>query len=194
MEQIKRTNRLLTTDSIFIRQYLMIPVPIDSPVNSKGHNDVRRSHSLDVQPNEYQSTIPNETSTSTGSTLTTSSSMTSSKSSEPIDPDEENRRDMEDFLSKVDSAIALTKKSVEQTRKHSDFLTEFDTNHHNNGNDNGSTYSGTIRKLSYDGAYQNFSSGSSHDEQSNRRHNRSGKHIKSSLHRLEKQQEELFEL
>lgn len=213
MEQIKRTNRLLTTDTIFLRQYLMIPVPLDSPVNSGTSSDVRRSHSLDVQYIEMPPPPPlMRHDTSTGSsTITASSSMTSCKSSEvsSVDPDPD--EDIENFLSKVDSSIAVTKKIVEQTRKQSDILskiheasdcddnapsnfnntTSFDGNFNSCNNGVGAgTYGGTRRKVSYEGAYQNLSSGD--DCSSSRRSSR--RHIRNSMHRLEKQQDELFEL
>lgn len=210
MEQIKRTNRLHTTDTIFLRQYLMIPVPLDSPVNS---SDVRRSHSLDVQCFDTPLFVSNDTSTGS-STLTASSSMTSCKSSEPSvmepDPDE----DIENFLSKVDSSIAVTKKSVEKTRKQSDILSKihetsdydddnnssgmYDGNCNSNGTTSGgggTTYAGTRRKFSYEGAYQNLASTTvTDDHSSGSRRSSSRRHIKNSFHRLEKQQDELFEL
>lgn len=213
MEQIKRTNRLHTTDTIFLRQYLMIPVPLDSPVNSGGgsSSDVRRSHSLDVQ--YYDSPLFPSNDTSTGSsTITASSSMTSCKSSEQSVPEPDPDEDIENFLSKVDSSIAVTKKSVEQTRKQSDILAKihettdceqreddnstcfnnpsYDGNCNTNGaaGGGGTTYAGTRRK--YEGAYQNLTE----DHSVGSRRNSSRRHIKNSIHRLEKQQDELFEL
>ncbi|XP_063705108.1 lysM and putative peptidoglycan-binding domain-containing protein 2 [Culicoides brevitarsis] len=205
MEQIKRTNRLLTTDTIFLRQYLMIPVPLDSPVNS---SDARRSQSLDVSYYDPPSLLPsNDVSTGSTSTITASSSMTSC-SGGILDPDPD--EDIENFLSKVDSAIAVTKKSVEQTRKQSDILAKiheheypehpdeyttsfsnpsYDGNCNTNGTTSsggGTTYAGTRRKISYEGAYQSL------DGETRRSNSR--RHIKSSMHRLEKQQDDLFEL
>uniref|UniRef100_A0A336MCB5 CSON015077 protein n=1 Tax=Culicoides sonorensis TaxID=179676 RepID=A0A336MCB5_CULSO len=211
MEQIKRTNRLLTTDTIFLRQYLMIPVPIDSPVNS-GSADVRRAHSLDVQYIELP--FPSNDTSTGSSTVTASSSMTSCRSSEPsqIEPDPD--EDIENFLSKVDSSIASTKKIVEQTRKQSDILAKIQETSddvdgnlsYNNGNEScngssrGTTFAGTRRKCSYEGAYQNFSNSVVTDDinssrsNSNSRRSNSRRHIKNSFHRLEQQQDELFEL
>lgn len=172
MEQIKRINRLLTTDTIFIRQYLLIPVEAESLDAIGGHTRATRSQSLDIQP---------EASTSSSGSIT--SSMTSSRSIEPIDPDEDGRRDIEDFLSKVDSAIALTKKSVEQTRKHSDFLVD---NHENDDTSCSSSNSGTYtQKITYEGAYQSLNRASSNSDR---------RHLRNSFNRLQKQQEELFEL
>lgn len=189
----------------------MIPVPLDSPVNS---SDVRRSHSLDVQCFDTPLFTSNDTSTGS-STITASSSMASCKSSEPSvlepDPDE----DIENFLSKVDSSIAVTKKSVEQTRKQSDILAKineaadydddnsrynslgFDGNCNSNGttSSGGTTYAGTRRKISYEGAYQNLASTTGTDDHaSGSRRSNSRRHIKNSFHRLEQQQDELFEL
>lgn len=187
----------------------MIPVPLDSPVNS-GSSDVRRSHSLDVQYYEPPVFPSNDTSTGS-STITASSSMTSCRSSEPSvepDPDE----DIENFLSKVDSSIAVTKKIAEQTRKQSDILAKiqetsdyednssynnpsYDGNCKSNGS-GGTTYAGTRRKCSYDGAYQNLASATTvtDDISGGSRRNSSRRLIKKSIHRLERQQDELFEL
>lgn len=182
MEQIRRVNRLLMTDSIFIRQSLLIPVEAESldtgatAVNNNIHTKAARSHSLDIQP---------EPSTSSSASIT--SSMTSSRSIEPIE-DEDSRRDMDDFLSKVDSSIALTKKCVEKTRKQSDFLAD---NHDYDISCNGSSSSLSTsdnkyeQKITYEGAYQSLNRVSSNPDQ---------RHIRNSLNRLQKQQEELFEL
>lgn len=174
MEQIKRVNRLLTTDNIFIRQYLLIPVEAESLDAIGGHNQkTTRSHSCDIQP---------EASTSSSGSIT--SSITSSRSIEPIDADEDSRRDVEDFLSKMDSAIALTKKSVEKTRKQSDFLAdnhEYDSSF----NDSSSSSERHEQKITYEGAYQSLNRVSSNPDR---------RHIRNSLHRLQKQQEEMFEL
>jgi len=153
MEQIKRANRLLTTDSIFMRAYLLIPVPEEGDVVVKA--TVARSQSL-------QSDI-----TSSGS----------SRSADPIDPDEENRRDIENFLSRMDNSIATTKKSVEEKRKHSDFLAA--TDQYEPEVDEGA-------RVTYEGAYQSLNRASTHHPDRRR--------IRSSLDRLEKQQDELFEL
>lgn len=186
----------------------MIPVPTDSPVNSGG-SDARRSHSLDVPYYDAPSLLPSNDTSTGSSTITASSSMASCKS-EPLDPDPD--EDIENFLSKVDSAIAVTKKSVEQTRKQSDILAKiqegsdyeqsddyttssfsnpgYDGNCNTNGTSSsggGTTYAGTRRKVAYEGAYQSL------DGDTTRRSN-SRRHIKNSMHRLEKQQDDLFEL
>lgn len=168
------------TDSIFIRQSLLIPVEAESLdtvatiTNNNIHTKAARSHSLDIQP---------EASTSSSGSIT--SSMTSSRSIEPIE-DEDSRRDVEDFLSKLDSSIALTKKSVEKTRKQSDFLAD---NHHDyDSSCNGSSSSNSEKyeqRITYEGAYQSLNRVSSNPDQ---------RHIRNSLNRLQKQQEELFEL
>ena len=182
MEQIRRVNRLLMTDSIFIRQSLLIPVEAET-LDSLGTNTVTttttkatRSHSLDIQP---------EASTSSSGSIT--SSMTSSRSIEPIDPDEDSRRDVEDFLSKVDSAIALTKKSLEKTRKHSDFLADNHELYDDSCNNSSSSSSDHKhdQRITYEGAYQSLNRGSSNPDR---------RHIRNSINRLQKQQEELFEL
>lgn len=155
MEDIRRANRLLPTDSIFMRAYLLIPVDEESEVLKRSPVVVVRSHSLasDV-----------------------ASSGSSRSTTEPItDPDEENRRDIENFLSKVDSSIASSKRNLEETRKHSDFIAPGEPD----------TTDGTSR-ISYEGAYQSLNRANTQHPDKRR--------IRSSLHRLEKQHDELYEL
>lgn len=164
------------TDSIFIRQSLLIPVEAESLDNlgTTNHTKSNRSQSLDIQP---------EASTSSSGSIT--SSVTSSRSIEPIsDADEDSRRDAEDFLSKIDTAVALTKKSVEKTRKQSDFLAD----NHDGYDDscNGSSCSEKYeQKITYEGAYQSLNRVNSNPDR---------RYVRNSLNRLQKQQEELFEL
>lgn len=154
------------TDSIFMRSYLLIPVEEDAEV-------LKRSPSV-IRSQSLQSDI---------------ASSGSSRSTEPItdpitDPDEENRRDVENFLSKVDSSIATTKRNWAETRKNSDFL-----NGHSTVDETPDTPSTDAGRLTYEGAYQSLN----RSVMSNAQHP-DKRRIRNSLHRLEHQQDELFEL
>lgn len=169
MEQIKRANRLLTTDSIFMRAYLLIP--------TEDEDMIKRSPTHVVRSQSLQSDM--------------ASSGSSRSTTEPIvDTDEENRRDIENFLSKVDSCIASTKRNLEETRKHSNFTDssaaqpdEYD-DVNNCSSSSGSNNNGS--RITYEGAYQSLNRATQHHPDRRR--------IRNSLHRLEQEQDELFEL
>lgn len=106
-EQIRRANRLFASDSLFLREFLMIPVEKSSPYYPKDD----RPQSLPVQPKRAASIdgYPN---------------MTNQQNSQSMDgllsPDEENKKFLDEFLGKIDSSIAESKKFVVETRKNNE--------------------------------------------------------------------------
>ena len=44
-EQIRRANRLWATDSLFLREYLLIPVPVDNPLSMQSNDASTESES-----------------------------------------------------------------------------------------------------------------------------------------------------
>lgn len=204
MEQIRRANRLFANDSLFLREHLMIPVNKDSPFyprdaeqpmcynNNNNNNNVllRRANTIG-EPS--------------------SSSSLSKDYSDSIDsltsPDEENRKFMDEFLEKIDTSIASSKKLVQQQQRNSDYISSsqsedslFSSSGNSFINHNYELAHNPETSASYQQYYQ------SHNSHQQARHSlgmndttqlvvkTNGRHIKNSLQRLEKQQDEIFEL
>lgn len=117
-EQIRRANRLFAQDSLFLRQYLMIPVDRDT---SAQYNQIQQynQNTLSLSVTENDSTLnrqsthsPTSTSTMTTTTTHTSSGTTTNDMDAVLSPEEENRKSIEEFLGKIDSTLAKTKKYV----------------------------------------------------------------------------------
>ncbi|KAI8043957.1 hypothetical protein M5D96_000105 [Drosophila gunungcola] len=88
-EQIRRANRLFASDSLFLRQFLLVPVEKNSPYYPQmmhGHSGCsgKQSKSLD--------------------------------SVAAMTPEEENRKCMNDFLNKIDNTISESRKYVERSK------------------------------------------------------------------------------
>jgi len=97
MEQIRRANRLFATDSLFLREHLLIPVQDGrSPLSPAGEA------SNTAQPEDPQVTSPS-----------------SSQATSPSSYDDEN---LAEFLVKIDAAIANTKADVKKIHKKSEFV------------------------------------------------------------------------
>lgn len=105
-EQIRRANRLFAQDSLFLRQYLMIPVDRDTSLQ---HNQFVKSMSL---PTTDDSESPTYAGSSQLPSPNASSSPTANLSDNILSPDEESKKSIEDFLGKIDSNLAKTKKYV----------------------------------------------------------------------------------
>lgn len=115
MEQIRRINRLLPTDTIFLRPFLMIPVDKDSPYYPKDPSAIIRPSSLSVR----SATIAGCPSGSSAC----STPMDPGISEEgAISPEEESRKNMEEFLGKIDSSIATTRKCIAESQRNSEFI------------------------------------------------------------------------
>ncbi|XP_076752420.1 lysM peptidoglycan-binding domain-containing protein red [Xylocopa sonorina] len=93
-EQIRRVNRLWASDSLFLREYLLIPVNTENPLSL--------DNAEETEHNIVQS-------------VSSPSSIASS-----IDDDSS----VNDFLAKMDSSIANAKKEVKRTQGNSEFCTE----------------------------------------------------------------------
>lgn len=199
MEQIRRANRLFANDSLFLREFLMIPVQQDSPFYPKdadqrlsnGHMLSRRANTI-AAPSSSKDFSPNDS----------MDSLTS-----PTD-DDEHRKYMEEFLDKIDTSIASSKKLVRDQQKNSDFISssQSDDSLYSSGN--------SFINHNYDLAHPSGSSSTSYQQyyqsmnHQTARHSlggmsndstqlvvkTQGRHVKNSLQRLEKQQDEIFEL
>ncbi|XP_031843831.1 lysM peptidoglycan-binding domain-containing protein red [Nomia melanderi] len=95
-EQIRRVNRLWASDSLFLREHLLIPVNSESPLTLSIDNT-------------------NETEHNTVQNISSPSSIASS-----VDDD----NSVNDFLAKMDSSIANVKREVKRTQGSSEFCAE----------------------------------------------------------------------
>jgi hypothetical protein len=198
MEQIRRTNRLFANDSLFLREFLMIPVHKDSPFYPKDTDQIVSKHMLNKRAN----TIGGPSSSKDFSPNDSMDSLTS-----PTE-DDEHRKYMEEFLDKIDTSIASSKKMVREQQKNSDFISSShsDDSLYSSGN--------SFINHNYDLAHPSGSSSSSYQQYYQSMNHQSarhslggmsndstqlvvktqGRHVKNSLQRLEKQQDEIFEL
>ncbi|XP_044263719.1 lysM and putative peptidoglycan-binding domain-containing protein 1 [Tribolium madens] len=150
IEQIRRVNRLWASDSLFLKEYLLIPVRDNSvpPVSSEPPPV--------VSPTQISSPISN-------------SSF-----------DEDN---VEEFLGKIDAAIAITKKEVKRTQRSSEFASNSDY-----GLEKRKAPVSRMKKtVNNNGVSDLFSPPHTVVVQQ-------GRKVKSSLQQHEQQQDELFEL
>ncbi|CRK89250.1 CLUMA_CG003009, isoform A [Clunio marinus] len=196
MEQIRRANRLFANDSLFLRAFLMIPVSKDSPFYPKDAEQRQfNNHMLAKRAN----TIGGPSSSKNYSPSDSMDSLTS-----PTD-DDEHRKYMEEFLDKIDSSIASSKKMVREQQKNSDFITssQSDDSLYSSGNSfinhnydlahpSGSSSYQQYQSLNHQSARHSLGGMSNDSNQIIVR--TQGRHIKNSLQRLEKQQDEIFEL
>lgn len=232
MEQVRRVNRLFASDSLFLRQFLLIPVEKSSPYYPKEdrpHSLPARAYSVagtEFDPSTNQNLflhLQNST-TTTGQQQNpvqnynqnnnNSSTNSSCKSIESIvmSPEEENKRSIDEFLGKIDTTIAESKKYVAKSQHSSnDMLTSqsnddlFSSNYqggcsssnsnlqikHNHFQQSPSaSTSSTTNHLHH---ARHSSSGSASDT-ANLLNLSQGKRVQNSLQRLEKQQDEFFEL
>lgn len=181
-EQIRRANRLFASDSLFLRQYLMIPVEKGSPYYPKDD----RPQSLPPRAfsiagiNTEQNAHENNNSRSMDSVV--------------ISPEEENKKSIDEFLGKIDSTIAESKKYVAKSQQGSrDFITSQsdDDLFAIDGVQKRRTHSSTAATTSHH--IRHSSSGSTTDT-AQLLNMTQGRRVQNSLQRLEKQQDEFFEL
>lgn len=169
-EQIRRINRLWASDSLFLREHLLIPVSADSPA-STCNDELVASEEHDIHPN-----------------ISSPSSISSSTGDESS---------VNDFLAKMDTSIANAKKEVKRAQGNSEFCTD--------GND---VYVQRRREAKLrnsfpttSNTYSTSSSDSVRPVSSSDIHNfptavvmTQGRRVKTSLQRLEQQQDEMFQL
>lgn len=200
MEQIRRANKLFANDSLFLRGNLLVPVYKDSPFYPKeadqrptGHMLTKRANTIAAVPSSSKDFSPNDS----------IESLTS-----PVD-DDDHRKFMDEFLDKIDTNIATSKKLVCEHQKNSDYISssQSDDSLYSSGNSfvnhnyefaHPSTGSSS---QSYQQYYQSMnhqsarhSLGGTSTDSSNLVVKTQGKHVRNSLQRLEKQQDEIFEL
>ena len=196
MEQIRRANRLFANDSLFLREFLMIPVHKDSPFYPKDEDQRASNHLLAKRSN----TIAGPSSSKDFSPNDSMDSLTS-----PTD-DDEHRKYMEEFLDKIDNSIASSKKMVREQQKNSDFITssQSDDSLYSSGN-SFINHNYDLAHPSGSSSYQQYYQSMNHQSA---RHSlggmsadttqlivkTQGRHVRNSLQRLEKQQDEIFEL
>lgn len=194
MEQIRRANRLFANDSLFLREFLMIPVNKDSPFYPKDPDQHPPNHMLVKRAN----TIAAPSSSKDFSPNDSIDSLTS-----PSDDDD--RKYMEEFLDKIDSSIASSKKMVRDQQRNSDFITssQSDDSLYSSGNSFVNHNYDFSHPAGSSSAYQNYqlnhqsarhSLGGMSNDSNQIIVKTQGRHIRNSLQRLEKQQDEIFEL
>lgn len=196
MEQIRRANRLFANDSLFLRGHLMIPVSKDSPFYTKEADQRPSHHLLSKRANTIAAP-------STSKEFSPSDSMNSLAS--PSE-DDEHRKYMEEFLDKIDTSIASSKKMVREQQKNSDFITssQSDDSLFSSGNSFINHNYDLAHPSTAHSSYQQYQSlnhqsarhslGSTSNDSSSMVVKTQGRHIRNSLQRLEKQQDEIFEL
>lgn len=214
MEQIRRINRLLPMDTIFLRPFLMIPVEKESPFYPKDPSAIIRPNALSVR----SASIAGCPSSNSAYSTPNDSSINEENA---ISPEEESRKNMEEFLGKIDSSIASTRKYIAESQRNSEFISsQSDDNIFSSGasmNSSGyyskpraySTASSSSSISSYQQYHYHTAGGSGTASSHHKRQSSSGsaasdtsqlivmtqgKRVQSSLQKLEKQQDELFEL
>lgn len=195
MEQIRRANRLFANDSLFLREFLMIPVNKDSPHYPKDTDQrtVKRANTIATAPS------------SSKDFMSPSDSIDSLTS--PTD-DDEHRKFMEEFLDKIDTSIASSKKLVREQQKNSDFISSShsDDSLYSSGNSfinhnydlahpssSSSTYQ-QYNQSNHQAARHSLGGMSNYNDTTQLIVKTQGRHVRNSLQRLEKQQDEIFEL
>ncbi|XP_058789844.1 lysM and putative peptidoglycan-binding domain-containing protein 2 [Phymastichus coffea] len=168
-EQIRRVNRLWASDSLFLREHLLIPVGADSQLSV--------SNAVNSMPESFDTTA-------------------SSPSSVSSSIDDENSS-VNDFLAKMDSSIASVKKEIKKVQGNSEFLSDGDdiyiqrrraTARLRNSHpivSNSHLVSVENQRPSSSGDIQNLPSAIVMTQ---------GKKVKTSLQRLQKEQDEMFQL
>ncbi|XP_036323875.1 uncharacterized protein LOC118737470 isoform X2 [Rhagoletis pomonella] len=248
-EQIRRANRLFASDSLFLRQFLLIPVDKSSPYypkidennpleissnntelqnNKNTENAVNNANATDVPAisaadplgvfaastsnstnNPRPSTLPARPYSIAGELLVQNSdddvtmnnhSSSTNKQSKSLDsvvamtPDEENRKCINEFLSKIDSTISESRKYVERSKEMitsqsaNDLFVTTDFVQHRRNNHLNNSY-----KTNHQNHQRHSSSGSTSDT-AQLLNTTQTRHVQKSLKRLEKQQDEFFEL
>ncbi|XP_054725588.1 uncharacterized protein DDB_G0281497 isoform X1 [Anastrepha obliqua] len=253
-EQIRRANRLFASDSLFLRQFLLVPVDKSSPYYPKAdennplgissnnteqqnnintENDVNNVNATDVAVNATAdplgvfaaaticvdstnnprpSTLPARPYSIAGELLVqnidddvtlNNHSSSSNKQSKSLDsvvtmtPEEENRKCINEFLSKIDSTISESRKYVEKSKEmitsqsDNDLFVTTDFVQHRRNNHLNNSYK--TNRQNHQNHQRHSSSGSTSDT-AQLLNTTQTRHVQKSLKRLEKQQDEFFEL
>lgn len=99
MEKIRRANRLFATDSLFLREHLLIPVTRESPFYENGERVTEPA------PPSHRVSI---------------GGMPTTREFSPGSPDE--KKSFDEFLNRLDSSLADIKKHVEKTKENSEWV------------------------------------------------------------------------
>uniref|UniRef100_A0A1L8E3R7 Putative cell wall macromolecule catabolic process n=1 Tax=Nyssomyia neivai TaxID=330878 RepID=A0A1L8E3R7_9DIPT len=177
-EQIRRANRLYASDSLFLRQYY-------------SGTSVDRNSPYATSKDERPHSLPPQRSASLAENCSADTNANTSRSLDhmALSPDEENRRSVDEFLGKIDSTIAESRKYVKKSQNSIDFLSPDCV-------DGDGIFSPTKRtnSASYSGTSHHRNSSSSGSDTSHLIMMTQGRHVQNSLQRHERQQDELFEL
>ncbi|KAL2735104.1 lysM and putative peptidoglycan-binding domain-containing protein 1 [Vespula maculifrons] len=177
-EQIRRVNRLWASDSLFLREYLLIPVSTDSPLASS------------VECAAYNDSECN--STQNASKFYNYDLILIPSVISPLDDESS----ADDFLAKMDTCIANVKKEIKRTQGSSEFCNEGNDTYVQQrrtsskfkdslpSNTHISAHSSELR-LSSSSDMQNFPTAVVMTQ---------GRKVKTSLQRLQQQQDEIFQL
>ncbi|XP_063438006.1 lysM and putative peptidoglycan-binding domain-containing protein 1-like isoform X2 [Mytilus trossulus] len=205
VEQIKRENQLWTNDSLFLREHLFIPVQ-----NEDVSSIPDRYETVVIDPVSRTRSASQKSNTSTKSNESEknvpkdSSSSTSQKASA-------NGESGMDFLSKYDASIAQLKSNVNQMEKNARSLpnnvidNDFTYRRKSSSQRSANSINSNIRKSSFDSNgqlpsfYENDGySGSDKDLTSSPvlviKSKSSTRRVKTSLDRIARQNDEIFEL
>ncbi|XP_014234713.1 lysM and putative peptidoglycan-binding domain-containing protein 2 [Trichogramma pretiosum] len=169
-EQIRRVNRLWASDSLFLREHLLIPINNDNPLSSSS-GFMYNSGSFD-------------------STNVSSPSSVSS----PVDYESSS---VNDYLAKFDSSIASVKKEIKKVQGNSEFLCDGDGSFVQRKKATARLRnSHPINSNTHLASLENQQSSSTSDLQNlpSAVVMTQGKRIKTSLQRLQKEQDEMFQL
>ncbi|CAD6995037.1 unnamed protein product [Ceratitis capitata] len=249
-EQIRRANRLFASDSLFLRQFLLVPVDKSSPYypkadennpleitinNTELQNNINAENgvnnvdsgsatgdplgvfasptsSVDSANNPRPSMLPTRPYSIAGELLVQNSeddvalnnhSNSNNKQSKSLDsvvamtPEEENRRCINEFLSKIDSTISESRKYVEKSKEmitsqsDNDLFVTTDFVQHRRNNHLNNSYK--TNRQNHQNHQRHSSSGSTSDT-AQLLNTTQTRHVQKSLKRLEKQQDDFFEL
>ncbi|KAK2587434.1 hypothetical protein KPH14_003144 [Odynerus spinipes] len=170
-EQIRRVNRLWASDSLFLREYLLIPVSPDSPLASSA-----------------ECAVPSDSECNTSQNA----------SSPPVISPLEDESTANDFLAKMDTCIANVKKEIKRAQGSSEFCNEgIDTYVQQRRTSNKCRDSLPVTSNTYASTHSSELRPSSSSDM----HNfptavvmTQGRKVKTSLQRLQQQQDEMFQL
>lgn len=169
-EQIRRVNRLWASDSLFLREYLLIPVSPDSPLASS-----------------TESTIPSDSECNTNQNISSPSVLS------PLNDESS----ADDFLAKMDTCIANVKKEIKRAQGSSEFCNEGIDAYVQRRTSNKFRDSLPVASNTYISTHSSELRPSSSSDM----HNfptavvmTQGRKVKTSLQRLQQQQDEMFQL
>lgn len=201
MEQIRRANRMYTSDSLFLRPTIKIPIESDPNLSSSSSASGSRSSisNLDGQYDSFELTLVNNVKVPPLNGLLIPEESENSSSEQPAAetikklPREES---INDFLSRIDSSIAKTKGQVVERNRSFPSSQSMDQIAGQLHHPSTSKRSGNRRRKSLDKEppFQPvaiFNNGSSPDGPTTHVITRG---VRSSLRRLEKEKDDLFQL